>query len=68
MKITNQKQIRKAFWENHPHLEAYALMWGIKTAPHNRHNAETRTAFSYFIDELNRAGIISDSLAIRSTL
>ena len=66
--MTTQKQIRKAFWHYHPHLETHALMWQIKTAPHNRHNTETRTAFSEFVDTLARSGEITEKLAFRATL
>jgi len=66
--MTTQKQIRKAFWENHPGHEAYARKWQIKTAPHNRHNSETRTAFVDFVDNLARNGEISEELAQRATL
>ena len=66
--MTTQKQIRKAFWEAHPDHEAHALMWGIKTAPHNRHNITTRTAFVYFVDYLANARVISEKLASRATL
>lgn len=66
--MTTQKQIRAAFWAAHPDLEAHALKWAIKTAPQNRHNATTRTAFVDFVDYLNRSGEISDALANRATL
>ena len=66
--MTSQKQIRAAFWQSHPEHEAYALKWEIKTAPHNRHNAETRTAFADFVDSLAKAEIISERLAFRATL
>lgn len=68
MKITNQRQLRSTFWKAHPQLEAHALKWGIKTAPHNRHNEETRFAFVCFADDLARQGIISEALANRATL
>jgi hypothetical protein len=67
-RMTTQKQIRAAFWQAHPTHEAYARKWEIKTAPHNRHNAETRTAFSQFVDTLAKAGEISETLASRATL
>lgn len=66
--MTTQKQIRAAFWELHPDLEAHARKWGIKTAPQNRHNATTRTAFVDFVDYLSRSGQISEALAQRVTL
>ena len=66
--MTNQKQIRASFWQSHPHLESFALMWGIKTAPHNRHNATTRTAFVDYVDLLAKAGEITEKLAFRAIL
>lgn len=65
---TTQRQIRKAFWEQHPEHEAYALKWQIKTMPQNRHNADTRQAFCDFIDRLAWNDDISDALANRATL
>ena len=66
--MTTQKQIRAAFWEAHPQDEAHALKWGIKTAPQNRHNAGTRTAYGQYVNHLCQAGIISEKLASRATL
>ena len=68
MKITTQKTIRAQFWVSHPDLESHALMWGIKTAPHNRHNIDTRTAFCDFVDYLAKSGMISEKLASRAAL
>ena len=66
--MTNQQQIRASFWESFPHLEKHALKWGIKTAPQNRHNAETRTAFVDFVDSLQKSGEIAEKLANCVTL
>jgi len=68
MKITTQKTIRALFWASHPDLESHALMWGIKTAPQNRHNTDTRTAFCDYVDSLAKSGMISEKLASRATL
>ena len=38
------------------------------TAPQNRHNATTRTAFCDFVDYLAKAGEIPEKLAFRATL
>ena len=65
---TTQKEIRAAFWAAHPDLESYALRWQIKTAPQNRHNTTTRTAFVDFVNALAEAGEISSELAFRATL
>lgn len=56
---TTQKQIRAAFYADHP---------TIKRRPQNEHNATIRTAFCEFIDSLHRAGLISDALVRRVTL
>jgi hypothetical protein len=66
--MRTQKQIRAAFWDAHPDLEAHARKLGIKTAPHNRHNADTRVAFVEFVENLARNGEVSDKLAFRATL
>lgn len=66
--MTTQKQIRDAFWQAHPDHEAHALKWGIKSAPQNRHNADTRTAWVDFVDHLVKAGEITENLASRATL
>jgi hypothetical protein len=66
--MTTQKQIRASFWQSHPDFEAYALKWQIKTAPHNRHNETTRSAFVDYVDSLARTGEISEKLASRATL
>jgi hypothetical protein len=66
--ITSTQSIRRAFWQSHPAHYEYARKWEIVTAGHNRHLCETRTAFVDFVDQLHRAGEISDKLASRATL
>lgn len=66
--MTNQKQIRAAFWDAHYILAERAREAGILTAPQNRHNAQTRAAFVDFVDALARLGTISEALAFRATL
>jgi hypothetical protein len=66
--ITTQKAIRAQFWASHPALENHARKWGIKTAPQNRHNTDTRTAFCDYVDFLAKSGMISEKLASRATL
>lgn len=65
---TNQKQIRKAFWESYPHFAEQARESGILTKPQNQHCATVRCAFVEFVDSLCRSGSISKSLADRVTL
>ena len=66
--MTTQKQIRASFWQTHPEHEAHARKWEIKTAPQNRHNADTRMAFVDYVEHLARNGEISEALANRATL
>ena len=56
---TTQKQIRAAFYAEHP---------TAKRRAQNNQPADIRTAFVDFVDYLHRAGLISDSLADRATL
>jgi hypothetical protein len=66
--MTNQKQIRAAFWAAYPHLAEQAREAGILTKPQNFHCATVRCMFVDFLDSLQRDGIISDALADRATL
>ena len=69
--MTNQKQIRAAFWAAHPDAprRRYRYSWN-----HNDKTAElvypidTRCAFVDFLDRLARDGEISQALADRATL
>ena len=69
--MTNQKQIRAAFWEAFPDLPRrryrYSPNRSDKTAllvfP-----IDTRCAFVDYLDQLQRDGVISESLANRATL
>ena len=66
--FTTQKEIRSAFWTDHPQLAEQAREAGILTAPQNRHCATVRCAFVDFVCFLHRTGQISDALADRVTL
>lgn len=69
--MTNQKQIRAAFWEAFPDLPRrryrYSPNRSDKTAP-LVFPIDTRCAFVDYLDQLQREGIISESLANRATL
>ena len=69
--MTNQKQIRAAFWEAFPDLPRrryrYSPNRSDKTAE-LVYPIETRCAFVDFVDQLQREGIISEALADRATL
>jgi hypothetical protein len=65
--MTNQKQIRAAFWEAHPHFPNRRRRAWDKTTP-LYYPATIRTAFVDFIDYLEKSGQISPALANRATL
>lgn len=69
--MTNQKQIRAAFWEAFPSLprRRYRYSWNRsdKTAE-LVFPIDTRCAFVDYVDQLHRSGEISEALAARATL
>jgi hypothetical protein len=69
--MTNQAQIRAAFWEAFPELprRRYRYSWNRndKTAE-LVYPIDTRCAFVDFVDSLQRNGQISEALADRATL
>ena len=69
--MTNQKQIRAAFWEAFPDLPRrryrYSPNRSDKTAE-LVYPIDTRCAFVDFLDQLQREGLISETLADRATL
>jgi hypothetical protein len=69
--MTNQKQIRAAFWGAHPtaNRKKYpARYWTREDKSRRDYCTDTRCAFVDFIDHLSRSGIINDQLASRATL
>ena len=66
--MTNQKQVRAAFWEAHPSFDHQAREAGIRSKSQNHQCATVRCAFVDFVDSLARNGSISESLANRVTL
>lgn len=66
--LTTQKQVRAAFWEAHPHFERQARKAGIFSKGQNAQFADVRCSFVDFVDQLQRAGEISEALADRVTL
>jgi hypothetical protein len=69
--MTNQQQIRAAFWAAFPNLprRRYRYSWSRsdKTAE-LVFPVDTRCAFVDYVDQLQRAGEISEALANRATL
>ena len=68
---TNQKQLRRAFFEAFPDLprRRYRYAWSRseKNAP-LVYPVDTRCAFVDWLDDLQRSGQISEALANRATL
>lgn len=60
--MTTQKQIRAAFWNQHPEFTRRGQ------TKQNDYNATIRTTWCDFIDQLERAGTIRHDLADRATL
>ncbi len=60
MKITNQKDLRRAFWCDHPEAS--------RKRRKGTYCTDTRVTFVDYIDNLCRSGIISEALALRATL
>jgi hypothetical protein len=66
--ITTQRDLRRAFWADNPHLERRARKERRKTAPQDSHPTDTRVAWCDYVEYMERSGQISDSLAYRATL
>ena len=64
--MTNQKQIRAAFWQAHPDADRKRIRDHAGTG--KMHTTDTRCAFVDFLDNLSRSGQISEALASRATL
>jgi hypothetical protein len=60
--ITTQKDLRDAFWADHPNLVRR------KGWTQNRYDATTRTAWCFYIEAARRDGTISAKLVERATL
>ena len=59
---TTQAEVREAFWVSHPDFTRKG------NTRQNQYPADIRVAFVYFVDHLNKDGMISDKLAERVTL
>jgi hypothetical protein len=69
--ITNQAQIRDAFWNAHPTADRKrypARDWTREDKSQRDYCTDTRCAFVDFLDSLERDGQISAELANRATL
>ena len=67
--MTNQAQVRAAFWRDHANVPGITRR-KIRNYSGNgtMHNTDTRCAFADYVDMLSRNGDISQALAQRVTL
>lgn len=69
--MTNQKEIRAAFWEAFPDLPRRRYRYSPNRSDKTAELVfpiDTRCAFVDFVDHLQRSGDISEALANRATL
>ena len=66
--MTNQKQLRAAFWLDHPSLDQEARADGTRSKSQNHQCTDIRVAFCDYVDMLERSGQITEALAFRATL
>lgn len=67
--ITTQRVLRQLFWRSMREANpTKAGFYPIRGYSQNDYPADTRMAFCEFVENMNRDGIISESLAQRSTL
>jgi len=72
--MTNQKQIRAAFWAAHPFADRKRypsrgwIDWTREDKTRRDYCTDTRCEFVEFVDQLERSGQITAALAQRATL
>jgi hypothetical protein len=65
-RITNQKELRREFWETYPELNRKKIT--DHSGKGKMYVVDTRCAFVEFVDSLSRNGDISEKLAGKATL
>jgi hypothetical protein len=65
---TTQKQVRAAFWRAFPMLAVRYARLRANGCTQNQYPADVRCSFVDYVDNLQRDGQISESLAERVTL
>jgi hypothetical protein len=66
--ITNQKELRRAFWASFPELETEARRRRTRSKCQNAQTCDTRMTFCDWLDGLRKSGHVSERLAHRATL
>ena len=65
---TSQKEVRMSFWENIEGLNRSKELKIKKSRPDNDFRTDVRCAFVDYVDNLQKEGRISESLASKVTL
>jgi hypothetical protein len=63
---TTQKEVRRAFWDNHPEADRKKIK--DYSGKGKMYKTDTRVAFNYFVAALARDNQITPALANRITL
>lgn len=66
MTITNQRELRRVFWAQHPNLPRRRIR--NYSGNGTMYQTDTRVAFVEWLDAMQRAGEVSQALAQRATL
>jgi len=67
--ITNQQELRRAFWASFPELgETEARRRRTRSKGQNAQTCDTRMTFCDWLDGLAKSGQVSERLAQRATL
>ena len=66
--ITNQKELRRAFWASFPELETEARRMRTVSKGQNAQTCDTRMTFCDWLDGLSKSGQVSEKLAQSATL
>jgi hypothetical protein len=65
-KITNQRELRRVFWQEHPNLQRKKIR--NYSGNGTMHVTDTRCAWCDWVDAMSKDGAISEDLAQRATL
>jgi hypothetical protein len=65
-RYTNQRELRKAFWSEHPALQRRKIT--NYSGNGTMHVTDTRVSWCDWLDAMSKSGMISQELAQRATL
>lgn len=68
-KLTTESQVRNSFWKTHPYNRRMKKSNGVvRYFEQNDYPADVRAAFVFYVDFLQKDGVISEELAYNITL